>query len=110
MLAKGKDYFYYDVIVCGNDHIAILTYQLLLSQGFRIPKDVAVVRYDIKNGRDLRENRRDEDICFYSRGAQLFYRRDPCGYGARTRLQRAAQFFVYHAQTHAYADVWHGLQ
>ena len=46
MLAKGKEYFDYDVIVCGNDRIAILTYQLLLWQGFRIPKDVAVVGYD----------------------------------------------------------------
>ena len=46
MLAKGKDYFDYDVIVCGNDRIAMLAYQLLLSHGFHIPKDVAVVGYD----------------------------------------------------------------
>ncbi|MDP8050930.1 LacI family DNA-binding transcriptional regulator [Pasteurella atlantica] len=36
----------FDIIVCGNDRIAFLTYQLLLSRGFRIPEDVAVVGYD----------------------------------------------------------------
>lgn len=36
----------YDVIVCGNDRIAMLVYQLLLSNGFKIPQDVAVVGYD----------------------------------------------------------------
>ncbi|MDP8079051.1 LacI family DNA-binding transcriptional regulator [Phocoenobacter skyensis] len=36
----------FDVVVCGNDRIAFLTYQLLLSRSFRIPEDVAVVGYD----------------------------------------------------------------
>ena len=38
--------FDYDVIVCGNDRIAMLAYQLLLARGLRIPEDVAVVGYD----------------------------------------------------------------
>lgn len=38
--------FDYDVIVCGNDRIAMLAYHLLLAKGFRIPEDVAVVGYD----------------------------------------------------------------
>ncbi|VTU08644.1 LacI family DNA-binding transcriptional regulator [Actinobacillus porcinus] len=36
----------YDVIVCGNDRIAFVAYQLLLQQGYRIPEDIAVTGYD----------------------------------------------------------------
>ncbi|OOF58560.1 LacI family DNA-binding transcriptional regulator [Rodentibacter myodis] len=36
----------YDVIVCGNDRIAFVAYQLLLSHGYRIPEDIAVTGYD----------------------------------------------------------------
>ncbi|ELX8379472.1 LacI family DNA-binding transcriptional regulator [Providencia vermicola] len=36
----------FDVVVCGNDRIAFLTYQVLLSKGLRIPEDVAVLGYD----------------------------------------------------------------
>lgn len=38
--------FDYDVIVCGNDRIAMLAYQMLLAKGYKIPQDVAVVGYD----------------------------------------------------------------
>lgn len=38
--------FDYDVIVCGNDRIAMLAYQLLLAKGLKIPQDVAVVGFD----------------------------------------------------------------
>ncbi len=33
-------------MVCGNDRIAFLVYQVLLSRGIRIPQDVAVLGYD----------------------------------------------------------------
>lgn len=62
MPADGEDYFEgakplidllqrhkkldYDVIVCGNDRIAFVAYQLLLSHGYRIPEDIAVTGYD----------------------------------------------------------------
>ncbi len=36
----------FDSIICGNDRIAFMVYQTLLSQGLRIPQDVAVVGYD----------------------------------------------------------------
>lgn len=36
----------FDVLICGNDRIAFLAYQYLLSQGFHIPKDIAVLGYD----------------------------------------------------------------
>ena len=36
----------YDVVVCGNDRIAFVAYQLLLQQGYRIPEDIAVTGYD----------------------------------------------------------------
>ncbi|KPD03291.1 LacI family DNA-binding transcriptional regulator [Moellerella wisconsensis] len=36
----------FDVVVCGNDRIAFLAYQVLLSKGFKIPEDVAVLGYD----------------------------------------------------------------
>ncbi|WP_226692927.1 substrate-binding domain-containing protein [Rodentibacter sp. JRC1] len=36
----------YDVIVCGNDRIAFVAYQLLLRHGYRIPEDIAVTGYD----------------------------------------------------------------
>ncbi len=40
----GKPQF--DSVVCGNDRIAFLVYQVLLSRGVRIPQDVAVLGYD----------------------------------------------------------------
>lgn len=46
ILAANPDQFDYDVVVCGNDRIAMLAYQLLLARGLRIPEDVAVVGYD----------------------------------------------------------------
>lgn len=36
----------FDSIICGNDRIAMLAYQLLLKEGIRIPEDVAVIGYD----------------------------------------------------------------
>ncbi|HEF8774147.1 LacI family DNA-binding transcriptional regulator [Providencia manganoxydans] len=36
----------FDVVVCGNDRIAFLAYQVLLGKGIHIPKDVAVLGYD----------------------------------------------------------------
>lgn len=41
---QGKPQF--DSVVCGNDRIAFMVYQTLLSQGLRIPDDVAVLGYD----------------------------------------------------------------
>ncbi|EKT64942.1 LacI family DNA-binding transcriptional regulator [Providencia burhodogranariea] len=41
---NGKPDF--DVVICGNDRIAFLAYQVLLSKGLRIPNDVAVLGYD----------------------------------------------------------------
>uniref|UniRef100_A0A8W7P7T2 Periplasmic binding protein/LacI sugar binding domain-containing protein n=1 Tax=Anopheles coluzzii TaxID=1518534 RepID=A0A8W7P7T2_ANOCL len=35
-----------DVVVCGNDRVAFLVYQILLAQGFKIPEQVAVLGYD----------------------------------------------------------------
>jgi DNA-binding LacI/PurR family transcriptional regulator len=40
----GKPHF--DSVVCGNDRIAFMVYQVLLSHGVRIPEDVAVLGYD----------------------------------------------------------------
>ncbi|MFC0309110.1 LacI family DNA-binding transcriptional regulator [Gallibacterium trehalosifermentans] len=36
----------FDVLVCGNDRLAFIAYQYLLSKGFRIPQDIAVLGYD----------------------------------------------------------------
>lgn len=36
----------FDIIVCGNDRIALLVYQVLLGLGFLIPKQIAVLGYD----------------------------------------------------------------
>ena len=33
-------------LICGNDRIAFLAYQVLLSMGLRIPEQVAVLGYD----------------------------------------------------------------
>ncbi len=46
ILAQGTKPFPFDVIVCGNDRIAFLAYQMLLAHGLRIPQDVAVVGFD----------------------------------------------------------------
>lgn len=40
----GKPAF--DLLICGNDRIALVAYQYLLSRGLRIPADVAVLGYD----------------------------------------------------------------
>lgn len=36
----------FDLLVCGNDRIALVAYQYLLSRGLRIPDQVAVLGYD----------------------------------------------------------------
>ncbi|WP_392559884.1 LacI family DNA-binding transcriptional regulator [Orbus mooreae] len=36
----------FDIIICGNDRVAFVVYQELLSRGFHIPSDVAVLGYD----------------------------------------------------------------
>ncbi|EPL9569487.1 LacI family DNA-binding transcriptional regulator [Providencia rettgeri] len=36
----------FDVIICGNDRVAFLAYQVLLSRGLHIPNDVAILGYD----------------------------------------------------------------
>ncbi|MTC60602.1 LacI family DNA-binding transcriptional regulator [Providencia rustigianii] len=44
----------FDVVICGNDRIAFLAYQVLLGRGLRIPEDIAVLGYDNMIGvRDL---------------------------------------------------------
>lgn len=35
-----------DCLICGNDRVAFVAYQYLLSQGLRIPKDVGVLGFD----------------------------------------------------------------
>ncbi|MFI8418166.1 LacI family DNA-binding transcriptional regulator [Serratia sp. NPDC078593] len=35
-----------DVVICGNDRVAFLVYQMLLAQGWNIPQQVAVLGYD----------------------------------------------------------------
>lgn len=42
--AQGKMFF--DSVICGNDRIAFMVYQMLLTLGVRIPKDIAVIGYD----------------------------------------------------------------
>jgi DNA-binding LacI/PurR family transcriptional regulator len=41
---KGRPAF--DLLICGNDRIALVAYQFLLSRGLRIPAEVAVLGYD----------------------------------------------------------------
>lgn len=36
----------FDVLICGNDRIAFLAYQVLLAKGIQIPQQVAVLGYD----------------------------------------------------------------
>lgn len=36
----------FDVVICGNDRVALLIYQYLLSIGLHIPNDIAVLGYD----------------------------------------------------------------
>jgi len=43
-MPKGRLTF--DSVVCGNDRIAFLVYQVLLGRGIRIPEDVGVLGYD----------------------------------------------------------------
>lgn len=40
---KSSDF---DIIVCGNDRIALLVYQVLLGLGYKIPQQIAVLGYD----------------------------------------------------------------
>ncbi|WJV24470.1 MULTISPECIES: LacI family DNA-binding transcriptional regulator [Pseudomonas] len=42
--ADGKPPF--DLLICGNDRIALVAYQYLLSRGLRIPAEVSVLGYD----------------------------------------------------------------
>lgn len=42
--SNGKPDF--DLLICGNDRIALVAYQYLLGCGLRIPEDVAVLGYD----------------------------------------------------------------
>lgn len=42
----NRGYPDFDVVVCGNDRIALLVYQYLLTQGLRIPQDISVLGYD----------------------------------------------------------------
>lgn len=43
-MPQGKPGF--DSVVCGNDRIAFMVYQVLLANGVRIPQDVGVLGYD----------------------------------------------------------------
>ncbi|KQN42897.1 transcriptional regulator [Serratia sp. Leaf50] len=43
-MPQGKPTF--DCVVCGNDRVAFMVYQILLAQGLRIPQDVGVLGYD----------------------------------------------------------------
>ncbi|OOH89664.1 transcriptional regulator [Pasteurellaceae bacterium 15-036681] len=45
-LLENGEPFDFDVVVCGNDRIAFVAYQLLLRKGLKIPEDVAVTGYD----------------------------------------------------------------
>lgn len=36
----------FDLLICGNDRIALIAYQFLLGQGLKIPGDVAVLGFD----------------------------------------------------------------
>jgi DNA-binding LacI/PurR family transcriptional regulator len=35
-----------DCVICGNDRVALVAYQHLLSRGFRIPKDIGILGFD----------------------------------------------------------------
>lgn len=37
---------WFDAVVCGNDRVAFVVYQVLLSRGLRIPEDIGVLGYD----------------------------------------------------------------
>ncbi|MCP2005851.1 LacI family DNA-binding transcriptional regulator [Buttiauxella ferragutiae] len=43
-IVQGRAQF--DSVICGNDRIAFMVYQTLLTQGIRIPQDIAVLGYD----------------------------------------------------------------
>ncbi|MBF6639231.1 LacI family DNA-binding transcriptional regulator [Rouxiella silvae] len=43
-MPQGKPTF--DCVVCGNDRVAFMVYQILLARGLRIPQDVGVLGYD----------------------------------------------------------------
>ncbi|KAB7897507.1 LacI family DNA-binding transcriptional regulator [Rouxiella sp. S1S-2] len=43
-MPQGKPTF--DSVVCGNDRVAFMVYQILLARGVRIPQDVGVLGYD----------------------------------------------------------------
>ena len=43
-IIDGKPLF--DSVICGNDRIAFIVYQILLSRNIKIPEDVAVIGYD----------------------------------------------------------------
>jgi DNA-binding LacI/PurR family transcriptional regulator len=35
-----------DCVICGNDRVALVAYQYVLSRGFRIPKDIGILGFD----------------------------------------------------------------
>ena len=35
-----------DCVICGNDRVALVAYQHLLSRGFRIPNDIGILGFD----------------------------------------------------------------
>lgn len=43
-IKNGKAQF--DSVICGNDRIAFMVYQTLLTEGFKIPQDIGVIGYD----------------------------------------------------------------
>lgn len=43
-IKNGKPQF--DSVICGNDRIAFMVYQTLLTEGFKIPQDIGVIGYD----------------------------------------------------------------
>ena len=45
-LLEGEGQAPFDLLICGNDRIALVAYQYLLSRGLRIPQDVAVLGFD----------------------------------------------------------------
>ena len=45
-LREGEGQAPFDLLICGNDRIALVAYQYLLSRGLRIPQDVAVLGFD----------------------------------------------------------------
>ena len=45
-LAESPSVPGFDLLICGNDRIALIAYQFLLGQGLKIPADIAVLGFD----------------------------------------------------------------